>query len=378
MERIPRALDDLDALRRPGRVTVIHGPRQVGKTNLVQHYLAGRQERVLSVTGDDVVVRNLLAGQDAGAILGWAEGHSTVVIDEAQRIPDVGWALKILIDARPELNLIATGSASFVLAGQVGEPLTGRQTPLTLFPVATSELANRHNAHELRAQLDNFLVYGMYPEVRAATSDRDRRDIVLELTRSYLFKDILELERIKSSKRLVDLLTLVALQVGNLVSFSELGTQVGLDTKTVGRYLGLLEQCHVLFNLRGFSRNLRSEITKTSKWYFFDVGVRNALLNNFNPPGQRDDVGALWENFMVLERRKALAYAGRESPLYFWRTWEQQEVDLIEDRDGALHAHEFKWNPHAKVRRPARFLETYPDADFTVVTPATYVGALQV
>jgi predicted AAA+ superfamily ATPase len=294
------------------------------------------------------------------------------------RLHEIDWALKILIDARPELNLIATGSASFVLAGQVGEPLTGRQTPLMLFPVATSELAGRHNAHELRAGLDNFLVYGMYPEVRAATSDRDRRDIVLEATRSYLFKDILELERIKSTQKLVDLHTLVALQVGNLVSLSELGAQVGLDTKTVARYLGLLEQCHALFNLRGFSRNLRSEITKTSKWYFFDVGVRNALLNNFNPPGQRDDIGALWENFMVLERRKALAYAGAESPLYFWRTWEQQEIDLLEDRDGTLHAYEFKWNPHAKVRRPARFLETYPDANFTVVTPETFGDALQV
>jgi len=272
MDRIPRALDNLDGVRRPGRVTVIHGPRQVGKTNLVQRYLAEQPGRVLSVTSDDVVVRNLLSSQDATAILGWAEGYDTVFIDEAQRIPEVGWALKVLIDARPDLNLVATVTASFVLAGQVGEPLTGRQTNLMLYPTSLSELSGQFNAHGLRRQFDNLMLYGMYPEVRIARSESDQRDLVLEMTRSYLFKDILELDKVRSAKALVDLLTLVALQLGNLVSFSELGSQVGLDTKTVARYLGQLEQCHVLYNLRGFSRSLRSEVTKTSKWYFMTPG----------------------------------------------------------------------------------------------------------
>ncbi|MCL2787838.1 MAG: ATP-binding protein [Micrococcales bacterium] len=371
MERIPRLLDDLDTLRRPGRVTVIHGPRQVGKTNLVQHYLSSQPGRSLAVTGDDVVVRNLLASQDATQILAWSAGYDTVFIDEAQRIPDVGWALKILIDARPDLNLIATGSASFALAGQIGEPLTGRQTTLTLFPISAAELGTHLNDHELKKSLDNLLVYGMYPEVRTATSQADQRDTILELTRSYLFKDILELDRVRSAKALVDLLTLVALQLGSLVSLNELAGQVGIDTKTVARYLSLFEQCHILTNLRGFSRNLRSEITRTSKWYFYDTGVRNAIITNFNPLAHRDDTGVLWENFVVMERRKALSYARRDGGSFFWRTHEQNEIDLIEERDGQLHAYEIKWNPQAKAKRPTQFLAAYPDAHYEVITPDT-------
>jgi len=377
MERIPRAIDDLDSIRRHGRVTVIHGPRQVGKTNLVQHYLAIQPGRWLSVTGDDVVVRNLLTSQDAAAIVGWTAGYDTVFIDEAQRIPEIGWALKILIDARPDLNLIATGSASFRLAGQVGEPLTGRQTSHLLFPVSLGELARQYNSHELRQQFDNCLVYGMYPEVRTAGSISDQRDLILELTRSYLFKDILELDRVRSAKALVDLLTLVALQLGNLVSFSKLGSQVGLDTKTVARYLGLLEQCHVLYNLRGFSRHRRSEITRTSKWYFVDTGVRNAIVNNFSPLRQRTDTAALWENFVIMERRKAGAYARQNVSAFFWRTYQQHEVDLVEERDGQLAAFECKWNPKAKVKRPTQFLSSYPDATFQVITPDNLIQSLQ-
>ena len=377
MERIPRLLDDLDAIRRPGRVTVIHGPRQVGKTNLVQHYLASRREPSLSVTGDDVFVRNLLASQDARRILEWAEGYETVFIDEAQRIPEVGWALKILIDARPDVNLIVTGSASFALAGQVGEPLTGRQTALMLFPVGLEELRNRLNAHEIRENLDDLVVYGMFPEVRNASTMTDRREIILELAHSYLFKDILELERVRSSKTLVDLLTLVAHQIGNLVSMNELASQVGVDAKTVARYLGLFEQCHILYNLRGFSRNLRSEITRKSMWYFFDTGVRNAIVHNFAPLDRRGDVGALWENFVVMERRKALAYARKGGSAHFWRTHERHEIDLVEERDGHLHAYECKWNPKARAKVPRQFSDAYPDASYEVITPETLLESLR-
>ena len=369
MERIPREFDDLDKLRRPGRVTVIHGPRQVGKTNLVEHYLASHPGRILRVTGDDIVVRNLLAGQDASAIMNWAAGYETVFIDEAQRIPEVGWALKILIDARPELNLIATGSASFELAGKVGEPLTGRQTPLMLYPVSVGELGCQYNAFELRQQFDNLIVYGMYPEVRTARSSADQHDIVVELTRSYLFKDILDLTNVRSPQVLMDLLSLIALQVGSLVSLSELAQQLRVDVKTVSRYLDLFEQCHILYNLRGFSRNLRSEIAKSSKWYFFDTGVRNAVINNFNPPDRRGDMGPLWENFVVMERRKALSYARQSCSSYFWRTYERNEIDLVEDRGGRLYAFECKWNPKAKVKSQTQFLTAYPDSHYEVITP---------
>jgi len=373
-DRIPRALDDLATSTHQGRVTVIHGPRRVGKTNLVEHYLTRVEGRVLRAVGDDIMIRNLLSGQNRAEILGWAEGYDTVFLDEAQRIPDVGWGLKLLVDARPELTIIATGSASLQLAGTLGEPLTGRQTPLMLYPVAVSELRARMNDFELRAALDNMLVYGMYPEVRTATSPTRQRDIVRELVSSYLLKDVLELERVKSARALSDLLTLVALQVGSLVSLSELGQQVGLDVKTVGRYLDLLEKAFVLVNVRGFSRNLRSEVTRNGKWYFVDVGIRNAVLNNFNRPADRADIGQLWENFLVIERTKALTYVGEVAAPRFWRSWSQREVDLIEDHGGALHAYEFKWNPKARASLPAEFAAAYPATPFDVITPLNYLG----
>lgn len=372
-DRIPRCYDDLGAFMRPGRVTVIHGPRRVGKTNLVEHYLSATSGRTLRAVGDDIVVRNLLSGQNRAEILAWTEGYDTVFLDEAQRIPEVGWALKMLIDARPDQRIVATGSASFQLAGTLGEPLTGRQTPLGLYPVSVGELRAIMNPYEIRATLDNMLTFGMYPEVRTATTRAQQQEIVNELVSSYLLKDILELERVRSAKVLVDLLTLIALQVGNLVSLTELAQQVSLDVKTVARYLDLLEKAFVLVNIRGFSRNLRSEVTRTSKWYFYDVGIRNALINNFNPPAMRDDIGAVWENFLVMERIKALGYAKVPTTLRFWRTWEQKEIDLVEDRDGSLHAYEFKWNPKAKVRAPKSFLDAYPGATFTVVTPQTFL-----
>jgi predicted AAA+ superfamily ATPase len=371
--------DDLSAVMRPKRATIIHGPRRVGKTTLVEQCLDRLGGRTLKVTGDDVRVRNLLAGQDRQAILDWAEGYDTVFVDEAQRIPGVGWALKTLVDARADLKLIATGSASFALANQLGEPLTGRQVPLTLFPLALSELRQVRNASEIRSGLGDLLVYGMYPEVRTAESQRDKELILSELVGSYLYKDILELERVKGAKVLADLLTLVALQIGAEVSLSELAGQVRLDVKTVARYLDLFEKCYILFNLRGLSRNLRNEVTRTSKYFFYDTGVRNAVLNDFHPLDSRQDKGALWENFMVMERIKALTYTGKAGRFYFWRTWDQAEVDLVEDRAGGLHAYEFKINPKMSRRSakpPQAFARAYPDATYEVVTPDDFIDNL--
>ncbi|MDR2929811.1 MAG: ATP-binding protein [Propionibacteriaceae bacterium] len=368
---IPRQLDLADRIR-PNRATIIHGPRRAGKTSLVDRHLATLSgQRILRASGDNIVVRDLLSGQDAARILAWTEGYDLLFLDEAQRIPEVGWGLKILVDSRPELTVIATGSASFALAGAVGEPLTGGQTPLTLFPISVGELRQVMNDYELSDSLDNFLVYGMYPEVRTSISDTDRRDVVRELTNSYLFKDILELDRVKHTKALQDLLTLIALQVGSLVSINELASTLGIDAKTISRYLDLFEKSYILYNLRGFSRNLRQEVTRTSKYYFWDTGIRNAVLNNFNPLQARGDVGALWENFVIIERLKALSYARQEPRLFFWRTWSQQEIDLIEEADGGLHAYAIKWNPKARSRRPSEFARAYPDASFTVVTPDT-------
>jgi len=334
---------------------------------LVDRWLSGLDtDAVLRASGDDVWVRTLLSSQDARRIQRWAQGYDILFLDEAQRVPQGGWGLKIIIDSCPDLVVVVTGSASFALAGQVSEPLTGRQTPVALFPLSVSEVSPYDD--ELDRSVEDFLVFGMYPEVRTTTSDSERRDILSELASSYLFKDILELETVKHPKVLVDLLTLVALQIGSLVSVNELASTLGVDAKTVARYLDLLEKSFVLVNVRGFSRNLREEVTRTSKYYFYDTGVRNAILQNFSPVGRRADVGALWENFLVMERIKTRSYARREARSHFWRTWQQEEIDLIESVDGSLSAFEFKWNAKARARCPRRFADAYPDATFTAVS----------
>lgn len=366
---LPRYYDNLSDALRPKRVTVIYGPRRIGKTTLIGKYLKTLQSPALSVTGDDLRVAATLSSQDQKLILAWAEGFEHIVIDEAQRIPNIGQALKILIDARPELTLITTGSASFELTNKVGEPLTGRQTPLEMFPMSLLELSQTTNTHHLTEQLPDMLIYGMYPEVRTASTARDKQFILNELTSSYLLKDILEFEKIKGTKILHDLLTLIAFQVGNEVSHRELASQLGIDYKTVGRYLDLFEKSFILYNLRGYSRNLRSEITRTSKYYFYDTGVRNAIIANFNSLDRRNDVGALWENFMIMERIKTRSYLGIPGQNYFWRTWEQKEIDLIEERDGSLFAYEFKWSNKKQPRAPKQFTEAYPGSHFIVVTP---------
>lgn len=371
---IPRTYDNLASRMTNGRVTVLHGPRRIGKTTLVRNYLKTQDGPVLQVTGDDVFARNILSSQHLETILDWASGYQTLFIDEAQRIPHIGWALKLLIDHRPDLTIIATGSSSFSLMGQLGEPLTGRQVPLMMFPLSVEELSHQYtNNFELKNSLESLLIYGSYPEVVTADSTEMKREKLYELVSSYLYKDILELDKIKNSKIMNDLLALIALQVGNEVSLNELSRTLEIDKNTIARYLDIFEKCFILYNLRGFSRNLRSEVTRTSKYYFYDNGVRNAIINNFNPLDRRNDVGALWENFLVMERLKHRTYAPIHARDYFWRTWEQKEIDLIEDRDGALYAYEFKWSERKKTTAPKQFIDTYPDAEFTVITPDNFL-----
>jgi predicted AAA+ superfamily ATPase len=361
----------------PKRVTVIYGPRRVGKTTLINRYLDGMPGKaILRASGDNLSDRDLLSSQNKKLLLDWASGYDTVFIDEAQRIGEIGWGLKILIDARPKLKIIATGSSSFDLAGKFGEPLTGRQVPLRMYPLSIGELQKTMNDFELKQNLEDFLIFGMYPEVRTAPSSEQKRIILHELTEAYLLKDILELERIKRPKVLVNLLTLIALQSGE-VSLNELSNTLGVDIKTVARYLDLLEKCFVLYNLRGFSRNLRNEITKKSKYYFYDTGIRNAVINNFNPLSLRNDAGQLWENCMIMERLKAREYGGVYANDYFWRTWEQQEIDLLEEYGGALHGYEFKWSVKKVPRVPGVFKENYPDASYEVVNPGNFLEFLR-
>lgn len=368
--KIPRFYGDLSPFLRPNKVLVLYGPRQVGKTTLLEDFLATCPWKHRLDTGEDVRIQEILQSRDVRAIKEYAAGYELLAVDEAQKIKGVGEALKILVDQVPGVRIIATGSSSFDLAGQVGEPLTGRKITLTLYPIAQMELAELFTPFELRERLEDFLIYGGYPEVVAAPERSEKTRLLTEIASSYLLKDILAFDRVKSSKVLLDLLRLLAFQVGSEVSLSELGQKVGLDYKTVSRYLDLLEKSFVIFTLRGFSRNLRNEMTKKAKYYFFDTGIRNALIANFNPPSLRNDIGQLWENFLMMERMKSQAYRAMPVNRYFWRTWQAQEIDLVEEREGRLFAYEFKWT--GRGREPKSFRAAYPEASFEVVDRENY------
>lgn len=370
---IQRAYHPLATYLQPNKVLVIYGPRRVGKTTLLESYLAQTRLRYKLDSGDNIRTRQILSSQDFGQILAYVEGYELLAIDEAQGIPNIGMALKIIVDQTPGIQVIATGSSSFELAGQVGEPLTGRKRTLILYPFAQSELLARHNRFELSERLEEFLLYGAYPEVVEAPSVAMKVETISEIAHSYLFKDILAFDRVRSSRSLVDLLKLLAFQVGNEVSLNELATQLAMDVKTVGRYLDLLEKSFVIFRHGGFSRNLRNEVTSKAKYYFYDVGIRNALIAQFNRLDQRNDVGQLWENFVVVERMKRRAYGSIYANVYFWRTYDGQEVDLVEEREGKQFGYECKWSTTRRVAAPRSWLGAYPEAEFTVITPHNYL-----
>ncbi len=370
---IPRNYEPLDRFLEPNKVLVIYGPRRSGKTTLLQSYLQQTSLKALLVSGDNIRVQHILSSRDFRQILGFAEGYDLLAIDEAQEIPNVGTGLKILVDQMPGIRIIATGSSSFELTGQVGEPLTGRKRTLILSPIAQSELLTMHNRFELREQLEDYLVYGSYPEVLLAQTKVEKIETITEIANAYLLRDVLAFERIRYSRTLADLLKLLAFQVGSEVSFNELATRLGIDMKTVQRYLDLLEKAFVIYRLGGFSRNLRQEVTRKSKYYFYDTGIRNALVAQFNPLTQRNDIGQLWENFIFIERMKHRTYAGIYANVYFWRTYNQQEIDLIEEREGRLIGYEAKWSQRKTVQPPRLWVETYSNAEYQVVSPDNYL-----
>ena len=368
---IPRNYQNLDAYLEPNKVLVIYGPRQVGKTTLLQNYLSQTGLKYKLDSGDNLKTQSIIESQDFGQILDYLSGYELYAIDEAQRISGIGMGLKIIVDQIPGINVIATGSSSFELSGQIGEPLVGRKKTLTLYPVSQSELTSIYNPFEIKEKLHDFLIYGSYPAILTADLNK-KTDLLEELVNSLLLKDILELEKVKGSKVLMDLLRLIAFQIGGEVSLSELGKQLGLDYKTVARYLDLFEKSFILYNLRGYSTNLRKEVTKKSKYYFYDNGIRNAVISNFNPLNLRDDVGKLWENFMVAERLKTQEYRGIYANNFFWRTWDNQEVDWIEERDGGLFGYEFKFADQ-KSKGKLSFTKLYPKAEFQIVTTKNYL-----
>jgi len=370
---IPRYYDNLDDYLTENKVLLILGPRQVGKTTLLKNFLQKTKLKCKLVSGENIIVQDVLSSQNFDRIKEFAEGYDLLAIDEAHKIKGVGLGLKIIVDNIPGIKVIATGSSSFELLGQTGEPLTGRKRTLMLFPVAQLELNKIYNKFELKENLRDYLVFGSYPEVLTQKSRNRKIEILHELTESYLLKDILEFERIKGSRYLFNLLRMLAYQVGSQVSFNELAQNLGVDVKTVARYIDLLKKSFILYEVQGYSRNLRKEITKKSKYYFYDNGVRNALIANFNDLDLRNDVGALWENFIFVERLKKREYKEIFANVYFWRTWDKQEIDLIEEREGKLFAYEIKWSKR-KVKVPSQWEAAYKDSEFKVITKDNYLN----
>jgi len=361
-------LAQLQGALTPGKVLVLYGPRQVGKTTLVLELLDNLSMPQRYISADELVYREALASQDRRTLGDLLGDSQLLVIDEAQRVPDIGLNLKILVDNYPHAAILATGSASFDLANKISEPLTGRKRTLNLYPVSYAEIAQTWGAFEAKAQLERWLIWGGYPAVVTAASAAARETLLGELVGSYLYRDILEMEGVRRSDRIVDLLRLLAFQIGQEVSLAELASNLALNRQTVGRYLDLLEKVFVIFKVSGFSRNLRKEITKNSRYYFFDNGVRNSLIQNFNPLPLRNDIGQLWENYLMVERCKANHYAGRAVNTYFWRTYDQKEIDCVEERSGALYGYEFKWQGQMREVTRREFTEAYPKAQVEVVT----------
>lgn len=373
-EYVPQAqLKRLEGLVSPNKVIVLYGPRRVGKTTLLKHYSAHADEAPLFVTGEDVAVRDYLASCSIEKLRSFVGAKRLLLIDEAQYIENIGLNLKMLVDHVPGLKIVATGSSSFDLARGTGEPLTGRKYTLLLLPLAQMELSAVEAPHETRARLELRLLYGSYPEVVLLEDNAGRERYLKELVASYLFKDILQLEDVRHAEKLSRLLQLLAFQIGREVSLSELGTQLGLSRNTVDRYLDLLEKVFVIYARSGFSRNPRNEIGKSRRYYFVDNGVRNALVNNFNPLSMRDDVGALWENYAITERWKANLYLERPVRSAFWRTYAQQEVDLVEEHADTLDGFEFKWASSRRVKAPSGWHKAYPGASFAVVHRENYL-----
>ena len=355
------------------KVILLFGARQVGKTTLIQHILSQTPFRTLYVNADELRFANILSSRDLRQLGDLTGGYELIFIDEAQRIPEIGINLKLMADHMPDLRIIATGSSSLHLASKTREPLTGRAWTHTLYPIAFSELAHHYNAFELADMLPQRMIYGSYPDIFSLEGQEMKRDYLRNLTTSYLYKDILEISTIRHSSKLRDLLRLLAFQMGQEVSYNELGTQLGMSKDTIAGYIDLLEQSYVIFRLGGFSRNLRKEVSKRDKIYFWDVGVRNTIIGNLNQLSERNDAGQLWENLMISERRKWLAYQGALGSVYFWRNYAGAEVDLVEERAGKLFSFEYKWG-QKQVRPPQSFLNAYPKATFTVITPNNFLS----
>jgi len=371
MNRIPRILQ-ASILRnlRSNKVILLYGTRRVGKTYLLRSVLEEWKEPYVLLNGEDFEVQESFRKRTEAGLRNIVGNAPLLAIDEAQAIPEVGKALKLLIDTNPGLTILATGSSSLDLAGLSGEPLTGRQIPHLLFPIAQAEL--QQTPLQALQHLDERLVFGSYPEIFGLADVREKAAYLQQLAESYLLKDILAYSGIRHSDKIFSLLRLIAFQTGSEVSYQELSNRLGISKITVEHYLDLLSKVYILFKLPAYSSNQRNEVTKAAKWYFYDNGVRNAVVNDFRLPALRQDTGQLWESYIISERIKKLRYAGSLARFYFWRNYAQQEIDFIEEENGMLRAYEIKFTAPKRLKMPNSFQQAYPDTPLQCIHREAY------
>lgn len=349
------------------KAVTIMGARQVGKSTLLKMMLSDRTD-VMWFNGDEYDVKELFSDITSTRLRNIIADHRIVVIDEAQRIQDIGLKIKLITDNIPDVQVIATGSSSFKLASKTNEPLTSRKREYKMFPLTFGEMVNHTNLLEELRMIPHRMVYGYYPEVVELVGEE--RAVLKELSESYLYRDILSFDKIMKSEKLVKLLQALAYQIGSQVSYNEIGQTVGLDSKTVERYIDILEKTYIIFRLKSYARNLRNELKASRKIYFWDLGIRNAVIGNYSQVESRTDVGNLWENFVIAERLKKNHYDGSYAQSWFWRTQQQKEIDYLEEADGEIKAFEIKWNERkTHTKCPVIFTKAYPNTDYKVITP---------
>ena len=374
MKTVRRILQiEIEKRLQPQKVMLLFGARRVGKTILINEISSDFKGKTLFLNGDDSHSASLLNERSIANYQHLLNGIDLLVIDEAQNISEIGEKLKLIVDHVEGLKVIASGSSSFDLQNKAGQPLVGRSSTFYLFPFSQEELQSRETVLETKQNLELRLLYGSYPELSHLNTLDEKREYLNEVTIAYLLKDILNFDGIRNTAKMRDLLKMIAYQVGSEVSIEELGSNLSISKNTVNSYLDLLTKVFIIYPLNGFSRNLRKEINKKNKWFFYDNGIRNALINDFSPLSIRQDTGALWENYLISERRKKMYFHLLPKNHYFWRTYDQQEIDLIEEGNNILSAFEFKWSA-GKGRIPGAFAKAYQNASYTVINRDNYLN----
>ncbi len=357
---------------KPNKVLVLLGARRVGKTEFLKTIISQTKEEVVFLNGDDIETHNVLDIQSTANYQRLLGNVKFLIIDEAQEIPNIGKKLKLMVDTIPDLKVVVTGSSAFEINNQIGEPLVGRMSILNMFPLAQLEYAQTETYLETISKQEERLIFGGYPELLKLQSNNEKTEYLKELVQAYLLKDILAFEGIKKRDKIVSLLQKLAYRIGSEISLESLGNELQISKNTVEKYLELFTKVFICYSVSGFSRNRDNEITKMKKWYFIDNGIRNALINNFNPLSNRDDIGKLWENYLNSERIKKVHYQEIRVDAYFWRTHTKQEIDRIETQSEQIAAFEYKWG-RENVKTPTEFAKSYPDAEYTVINKDNYL-----